>query len=421
MRILYTVLFHILIPLVLVRILIKSIRNPAYLKRVGERFGRFEAPQKTGGIWVHSVSVGETIAAVPLIKRLQQTFPDLPITITTMSPTGSDRVKALLKDSVFHVYVPYDLPFAVNGFLSKVKPVCTIIMETEIWPNLLHCCEKREIPVLLANARLSVRSAAKYVKLPNFSKTMLNQFAVIAAQNSADAQRYLDLGAVPDKVMVIGSVKFDQPLPPNVHEKAQAFRAMWQERKVFIAASTHEGEDELILAAFAKVKQQISDALLFLVPRHPERFNKVANLCRKQGYDVQLRSSNAAESPESVDVFLGDTMGELQVFYAASDLAFVGGSLVPIGGHNMLEPAALGLATLTGPHVFNFTEISALLESAGGMQIVPDQDVLASRVIELLQDNSQREAIGANALAVVEQNRGTIDAYLEVVKNLVAA
>lgn len=403
----------------MIRILIKSFRNPAYLQRIGERFGFFSSSiGSQGGLWVHSVSVGETLAVVPLIQQLRRVYPDMPITVTTMSPTGSDCVKERLGDTVFHVYAPYDLPFALNEFFTKVKPICALIIETEIWPNLLYGCRKRGIPVVLANARLSKRSAARYASFPNFTRGLLDQLTLIAAQSRNDAERFLQLGALPNRVRVINNIKYDQSIPADVHEKAAVFTAMWSGRKVWLAASTHEGEEALILEAFAAVKRQMPEVLLFLVPRHPERFTKVEALCRKKGFVVQRRSLNAQHCPVHVDVFLGDSMGELQTFYAAADLAYVGGSLVPVGGHNMLEPAALGVAIITGPHIFNFAEIAGLLMATGGLIKVENVTELGTKVVELLADESLCSTISANALAAVIENRGSISQYVTLIGEL---
>jgi len=422
LRIFYTFLYYSLIPLIVLRLLFKSLRNPAYRARLKERFGLFQVPTAlSGGLWIHSVSVGETVAAAHLINRLLDIYPDLQITVTTMTPAGSDRVLTLLKGKVFHTYVPYDIPFALNRFLRKVRPIVVIVMETEIWPNLLHCCQGQKIPVILANARLSARSASKYSKLPRFTKALLNQLTLIIAQNTIDAKRYINLGASPDKVTVIGNLKFNQQLPENIHQAAKPLKRMWSKRKVWVVASTHQGEEEIILTAFKKIKQCIPEILLVLVPRHPERFKKVTHLCRAQGYQVQERS-DCTQNNSKIDIFIVDTMGELLIFYATADLAFIGGSLVQVGGHNFLEAAALGVAMITGPYVFNFAEISAMLEQAQGLIKIENESTLAKKVIELMTDDEQRITIGRNAMSVVEKNRGEImKAYLSILNKILSA
>jgi len=420
LRFLYNCLIYCAMPFALLRLVWKSRRTPAYLKRWNERFGFVDLQSAQGGIWVHAVSVGETIAVVPLIKRLQASHPDLPITVTTMTPTGSERVTTMLGDTVHHTYVPYDLPGAMKRFLKRLQPRLCLIMETEIWPNLLHQCQRQGVPTLLANARMSAKSAKAYRRVARFSKSMINEITIIAAQSASDAARFRELGATAEQLHVTGSVKFDVTIPASLHEKAAVFRARWGgTRQTWVAASTHEGEEELVLKAFAKVLEQLPDTLLLLVPRHPERFAKVASLCEKHGFATVLRSHNQPCLAET-KVFLGDSMGELGAYYAASDLAFVGGSLIPIGGHNLLEPAAVGVAAITGPNVFNFTEITRLLMEAGAVKLVQDYHALAEQVIALLNDRDARSKAGLAGQQVVEQNRGAVDAHLALIDGIVA-
>lgn len=412
----YTLLYYLLLPVVFARLLWRARKAPLYRKRWGERLGFFQAPEQTDGLWLHSVSVGETIAAAPLIKQVQQRYPDLPITITTMTPTGSERVRALFGDSVFHVYVPYDTPSAVRRFLKKVRPRLALIMETELWPNLIHQCSRQQVPVLIANARLSARSARGYGRFPKLTQSMLQQVTCIAAQAEADGQRFVDLGLEPQKLQVTGSVKFDIQVPPELLVDARQLRNQWGvERPVWVAASTHQGEDEPVLQAFKTLLQHCPQALLVLVPRHPERFSDVAQLCRSQGFDVAVRSQ---QQPVNADtqVLLADTMGELMLFYAAADIAFVGGSLVTTGGHNFLEPAALGVPVLAGPHVFNFTEISRLLVDAGGMCQLETAEQLAGEVRRLMDQPDKRRQMGEAARSVVQNNVGAQQRLFELVE-----
>ncbi len=413
----YTILGYFLVPLAIIRLLLKSLHNPAYRYRMKERFGIFTPPNTQGGLWIHAASVGEAIVAASLIHQIRLYFPTLPITVTTMSPTGSERVTALLQDQVFHVYVPYDIPGAIKRFLDLTQPQAAIMIETEIWPNILYYCNQRNIPVGLANARLSERSAEKYARFLKLTTSLLKCFHWIAAQSAADAQRYVQLGTDPKNVLIVGNIKFDQQLPIALERQAAALRELWQQRPVWIAASTHEGEEALILAALAQVKRQLPNVLLVIVPRHPERFGLVADECRKQGYSVQLRSEGS-QYLNGAAVFIGDTMGELLVFYSAADIAFVGGSLVPVGGHNILEPAALGKPILTGPYMFNFAEITQLLTAAGGLIQIHDAHMLAETVLELFQNDTKRHTMGVNALTVVEQNRGNTQTYIALVKTL---
>ncbi|ERT16728.2 3-deoxy-D-manno-octulosonic acid transferase, partial [Pseudomonas putida SJ3] len=362
-RTLYTLLFHLGLPLVALRLYLRARKAPAYGQRIGERFALNLPLMHQGGIWVHAVSVGESIAAAPMVRALLKAYPELPITLTCMTPTGSERIRAMFADEprVQHCYLPYDLPWAAGRFLDHVQPKLGIIMETELWPNHIHQCAKRGIPVALANARLSERSARGYGRFARLTRPMLAEMSLIAVQTETEAQRFRDLGARPECVKVTGSIKFDLKIDEQLLPRAKALREQWgaEQRPVWIAASTHDGEDALILQAHRQLLQVHGDALLILVPRHPERFAAVHALCSEQFTTV--RRSSAAPVDAQTRVLLGDTMGELLFLYALADIAFVGGSLVPTGGHNPLEPAALALPVLMGPHVFNFLEISAML------------------------------------------------------------
>ncbi|MGV6806745.1 MAG: lipid IV(A) 3-deoxy-D-manno-octulosonic acid transferase, partial [bacterium] len=331
MRFLYTCLYLLLIPVILLRLLWRSIKSPRYRRRWRERFGMVRAePQSQGGIWVHAVSVGETIAAVPMIKAIQTRWPNLPVWVTTMTPTGSAQVTKNFGDSVHHVYAPYDLPWFINGFLKAVKPKLAVVMETELWPNTISGCYQQQIPVLLANARLSEKSWQGYDRIGRLSRPMLQKLTLIAAQTEADAERFTRLGVEDSQLIVTGNIKFDLDISEQLKAQAASLKAQLrgeENREVFIAASTHQGEDEQILEAFAKLKTAISNLLLILVPRHPERFDQVAGLCEKSGLGIARRSEGAL--PTSTDaVYLGDTVGDLLLLFGAADVAFVGGSLV---------------------------------------------------------------------------------------------
>ncbi len=418
LRVVYSLLFYLSVPLIVIRALLKSKKSKGYLRHFKERFGIIDKAIQPGGIWLHAVSVGETIASVPLMKRLQKQCPNLPLTVTTMTPTGAERVRAAYDDTATHVFVPYDLPSAVKGFLDKVQPSIVIIMETELWPNFLYYCNKRNIPVLLANARLSEKSAKGYARVGRMTRYMLRRINIIAVQTKEDAKRFLKIGAKPNQLAVTGSVKFDVTIPASVHEKANVFRQRFgSDRLVWCAASTHEGEEEKLLTVFEKLMQQFPNLLLLLVPRHPERFAKVAQLCSKKGYKVQLRSDDV-NCDNDTQILIGDSMGELNAYYAASDVAFVGGSFIPIGGHNLLEPASLGIPAITGPHVFNFAEITRLLTEAGGVIKVEDSDELTMVLSDWLSDSTKRTAAGQKALQVVKQNGGALDAHVKLVTGL---
>lgn len=417
-RQIYTLLLYLSLPLVFLRLLVRSLRAPAYRKRWSERLGRFVAPQHTGGIWVHAVSVGEAQAIAPLIRRLLSGHSDLPMTITTTTPTGSDRVMALFADDVFHVYFPYDLPFAVQGFLDRIQPRLLVTVETEVWPNLLFECERRKIPTLLANGRLSERSARGYAKLGGFTRAAFARITLLAAQAETDADRFVALGVPRERVRVTGSIKFDVRLAASIREQAQVVRRTWgSHRPVWVAASTHEGEDEQVLDAHQTIRRQVKHALLVLVPRHPERFERVVALCTGRGFKVARRSKPEALGSK-VSVLVGDTMGELVALLGAADAAFIGGSLVRSGGHNMLEAAAQGLPVTFGPHVFNFASVSKLLLDEHAAVQVEDTDQLAQLMVAWLTDASERSRIGLAGQKVVEQNRGALDALAEMVETL---
>ncbi|MBT8765592.1 lipid IV(A) 3-deoxy-D-manno-octulosonic acid transferase [Metapseudomonas boanensis] len=421
-RTLYTLLFHLGLPLVAARLAWRAWRAPAYARRIRERFAFGLGTLKPGGIWVHAVSVGESIAAAPMVRALQARYPGLPITITCMTPTGSERIQALFGDSVQHCYLPYDLPWAAARFLDRARPKLAVIMETELWPNHIHQCARRGIPVALANARLSERSARGYARFQKLTGPMLAELSWIAVQTEAEAERFRRLGARPECVGVTGSIKFDLHIDPNLTARALELRVQWAttQRPTWIAASTHAGEDEVILAAHRQLLHERPDALLILVPRHPERFDSVFELCRREGLVTVRRSSGAPVTGET-QMLLGDTMGELLFLYALVDVAFVGGSLVPNGGHNLLEPAALGKPVLAGPHLFNFLEISAQLREAGALLEVTDAGELATQVAGLWNDAAGTAAMREAGLAVLRANQGSLERLLAGLSRLLGS
>lgn len=416
LRSIYSVLWYAALPGVAVRLWYRGRKAPAYRQRWHERLGFIGPLKQTGGIWIHAVSLGEVIAAKPLIERLLSEHPELPLTVTTMTPTGSVQVKALFGTRVFHVYLPYDVPTAVKRFLKQLAPSVGIVMETELWFNLFTECQAQNIPVLVVNARLSARSAQRYQRFARFTRELLSKIDIVAAQNKADASRFVELGLSQNKVRVTGSIKFDMNLPARLIEQGQALRACWgSTRPVWIAASTHDGEDQQVLQAYAHILKIIPNVVLLLVPRHPERFKAVSDLCRSQGFICGLRSEGKTDLAD-IHVFVGDTMGEMPLFYASSDVAFVAGSFKPVGGHNVLEPAALGLPIVVGPHMFNFAQITELLISAGGLIQVADANELGVQISQLLQDKAKAKQMGAQGLAVVEQNRGALDKTYQLVQ-----
>jgi len=421
-RTLYTALFYLGLPLVAIRLWLRARKAPAYAKRIGERFSLGMPTLQPGGIWVHAVSVGESIAAAPMIRALLQRYPQVPITVTCMTPTGSERIQALFANEprIQHCYLPYDLPCAAARFLDRVQPKLAVIMETELWPNHIHQCAKRGIPVALANGRLSERSAKGYGRFRKLTAPMLAEMSLFAVQTEAEAQRFRDLGARPETVEVTGSIKFDLTIDPQLLQRAAELRGQWQaqDRPVWIAASTHEGEDEVVLAAHRRLLANHPDALLILVPRHPERFNAVFELCQREGFATARRSTGTIVDAQT-SVLLGDTMGELLFLYALADSAFVGGSLVANGGHNLLEPAALAKPVLSGPHLFNFLDIAAQLRAGGALVEVDDAEGLAIEVQRLFELPRDAQRMAEAGLTVMRRNQGALQRLLEGLGRLI--
>lgn len=415
-RTLYSILLYLALPLIAARLWWRGRKAPAYRQRIGERFALGLPALKPGGIWLHAVSVGESIAAAPVVRALQERYPQLPVTVTCMTPTGSERIRALFGDSVQHCYLPYDMPCRARAFLQKLQPVVAVVMETELWPNHIHQCVRMNIPVVLANARLSERSARGYARFPKLTAPMLAQLSGIAVQTQAEAERFLQLGARPEAVQVTGSIKFDLHIQPQLLQTAQQLREQWQleQRKVWIAGSTHEGEDLLMLEAHQQLLQAFPAALLILVPRHPERFDTAYRLCQAQGLEV-TRRSRAEAVTAATRVLLGDTMGEMLLLYALADVALVGGSLVPHGGHNLLEPVALGKPVLSGPYVQNFLEIAGQLKDAGALREVSDACETATAVARLWTDQKAWQDMQQAGQQVLKANQGALERLLKVI------
>ncbi|ALV94177.1 MULTISPECIES: lipid IV(A) 3-deoxy-D-manno-octulosonic acid transferase [Pantoea] len=416
MTTLYTALLYLIQPFIWLRLWLRGRKAPAYRKRWAERYGYCVGKVQPHGIVLHSVSVGETLAAVPLVRALRHRYPTLPITVTTMTPTGSERAQSAFGKDVHHVYLPYDLPGSINRFLDTVNPRLVIIMETELWPNIIRILHQRQIPLVIANARLSERSAKGYKKLGGFMRDLLQRITLIAAQNSEDADRFLSLGLKRSHLAVTGSLKFDISVTPELAAKAVTLRRQWASRRqVWIATSTHEGEETIILDAHRRLLQQFPDLLLILVPRHPERFKDACDLTQKRGFSFILRSSGEIPSSET-QVVIGDTMGELMMLYGIADIAFVGGSLVERGGHNPLEPAAHAIPVLMGPHIWNFKDICAKLQQAEGLITVTDVISLEKQVANLLQDDDYRRYYGRHAVEVLHQNQGALQRLLQLLE-----
>ncbi|MDX5300329.1 MAG: lipid IV(A) 3-deoxy-D-manno-octulosonic acid transferase, partial [Gammaproteobacteria bacterium] len=404
----YSGLFRLILPFVLLRLWWMARRTPGLLDHWPQRLGYVRDVPSGDVIWIHAVSVGETLAAAPLVRRLLEVRPDFRVLMTGMTATGADRVRALFGDRVQHVYAPYDSPGSVRRFLDRVQPCALVIMETELWPNMIVQTHQRQIPIFLINARLSERSARGYSRVPSLMRDLLPRITWIAAQASSDAQRFLSIGADPARLSVVGSVKFDMDVTPDQRACAHALRQSLGGRgPVWIAGSTHEGEDELVLEAHRQLLARFPHALLILVPRHPERFGGVAVKIKEAGFRLARRSQD--ERLQDAQVCLGDTMGELMMLYGVADVAFVGGSLIERGGHNPLEPAAWSRPVLTGPHTFNFERIYAQLFDHGGCQRVVDATSLMQAIHALTDDPGQAARMGQAARAMMDENRGALD------------
>jgi 3-deoxy-D-manno-octulosonic-acid transferase len=421
MRLLYVALTWLVAPLVMALEGWKALGNPEYRGRLRQRLGFVDAELPAGGLWVHAVSVGEVQAAAGLIRALRERFPGIPVTVTTVTPTGAQRARVLFGDSVGHGCLPYDLPGAVRRFLDRVRPQVAIILETEIWPTLYHELGRRGIPVVMASARLSTRSVERYRHVASLLRGTLSHGVLIGAQTAADADRFRAIGAAPERVRVTGNVKFDLEIPPATVAAGRGFRAgCAPPRPVWIAGSTHEGEEEAALDAHARIRESHPGALLILVPRHPQRFEAVRTLLRRRDVPFAQRSAGAAPGPQEA-VYLLDTLGELQTFYAAADVAFVGGSLVPVGGHNLLEPAVLGMPMVSGPHTQNAQDVAELLQQCGALRIVRSREELAQRVTEWFDDPARARADGERGRQAVAQSRGAVARLVEMIAPLVRA
>jgi len=418
-RYLYNLLTYLLLIPFACYWIVRGLGNRTYIDRLGQRFG-FGFPSIERCIWVHAVSVGEVQAAVPLIRVLAKRFPDRALLITTVTPTGAARVESLFGDSVYHCFIPFEFPHAVNAFFRRVNPEAALIMETEIWPNLYRACGVRNVPLILVSARISPKSVPGYRKLLPLIRETLSHGIIIAAQSEPDAERFLSLGASPERTCVMGNIKFDVEPDPDVPAKGIAARAeLFGERPVWIAASTHESEEELVLEVHRALRSRHPDLLLVLVPRHPERFASVRELVENREFSVVSRTEGRPAGDAAV--FLGDTMGELPMFYVASDVAFVAGSLVPIGGHNLLEPAALGVPVVTGPHNFNAQDIADLFMELGACRQVADTDELVEVVSELLTNPDEAARLGSAGQVLLEENRGALERLLVLLEPLLGS
>ncbi len=406
---------YAMVPVMLYHLVWRGLRDRNYFRRWSERFGWYADAPLDGSLWVHAVSVGEVNAAASLIDALRVRYPQMPLVVTTTTPTGAARVQSLWKGDVRHLYFPYDLPGAVRRFLAHLRPRLAVVMETEIWPNLYVAIGRSAIPFLLVNARLSQRSLRGYQPVLPLIRLTLGQVAVIAAQSQADARRFRSIGALDDCVRVVGNLKYDLRVPDGLDAQARLRRVAWgSARPVWIAASTHEDEEARVLDVHARLREQFPDLLLLWAPRHPERFAHVAEACGQRGFRTRTRSADAMANTDT-DCFVLDSMGELMGFYAAADVAFVGGSLQSVGGHNVLEPAALAVPSVVGPYTFNFADATALLRDEGALLQVADADGLADALAKLLADAPRRRAMGAAGRLTVERERGALARTMDLI------
>jgi len=416
LRALYSATLYLLAPITIYHLIWRGFRQPAYFERWDERYASYQAATDSAPVWLHAVSVGEVNAAAPLVDRLLRDHPQLRVVVTTITPTGSERVQALWGEAVVHVYLPYDLPGAVARFLAHFRPALALIVETELWPNLLFGCRDRGIPALILNARLSARSLRGYRVLRPLIRRALRSVRLVAAQSREDAVRFVRLGAVPDRVVVTGNLKFDRPQAEDAGFVA-AFRThRAAQGPVWIAASTHEDEETAVLEAHRAVLARHPDALLLWAPRHPERFRAVVQRLRENGLATGTRSEQ--RWPTREQAFVVDTLGELTRFYACASVAFVGGSLQAVGGHNLLEPAATRTAILTGPHLHNFADIARRLREAEALRLVPDAGLLGPAVLALLEDAPLRGRMAGNAQRLLEEGRGALRRTVDLIEPL---
>lgn len=414
LRGLYSALLYLLLPITVYHLVWRGFRVREYFKRWDERYASYPESGRRPCVWLHAVSVGEVNAAAPVVDALRRQRPDIRWVITTITPTGSQRVRALWGDAVDHVYLPYDVPGSAGRFLDHFRPSLALILETELWPNLLFGCRDRRIPVYILNARLSARSLKGYRLLRPLVGRALRTVTCVAAQSSEDARRFVVLGARQEQVCALGNLKFDihppdpAPLLAAFHAHVPAGRVTW------IAASTHEGEEQAVIDLHARVLERYPDALLLWAPRHPERFAKVEASVRAQGWRVATRSAEQWPGADT-QVFVLNTLGELMPFFACAQVAFVGGSLQAIGGHNLLEPAAMGTAVITGPHLHNFAEISRRMSEAGALSICGDAAELGDELLRLLGDApARRQRVQAGA-QLVANGRGALERTLELI------
>ncbi|MEH6456330.1 MAG: lipid IV(A) 3-deoxy-D-manno-octulosonic acid transferase [Cocleimonas sp.] len=445
-RSLYTLFLYLIFPLVLLRLLLRSRSNPNYRKRWSERLALVKNNTNKSVIWVHAVSVGEVIAAKPLIEELLDTYSDTPILVTTTTPTGSDRVKALFFDQIqkqqlLHVYFPYDLLGIVSRFIKAYQPQVLIVVETEIWPNLYAKCHQKQIPVLMVNARLSHKSTQSYLKIKSLVAETLSKVNTIAVRSKSDAEKFIQLGAKTSQIEESGNIKYDISIDESQVTQAEKYLKTWNvtdqsKRLVYVAASTHEGEDSKILFTYVNLLKQFPELLLVLVPRHPERFDDVYEQCLEQlpeTLNIVRHSENrshtedyAGSNNKKINVILGDSMGEMQMWFSAADIVFIGGSLVKTGGHNPLEATLFGVPVVSGPHMFNFEDIATELSVAELLFVCDDEFEISKKLSQILTDKKQLEEQGSEvnlfkekSERFMQQHRGVTTRLLSIISKLI--
>ncbi len=417
MKTFYSAVFYLIIPFILLRLLWRSIKAPEYRLRWRERFAFYDRPFSQNVIWFHAVSVGEAEALFPLVRRLQQHLPQAKLLITTTTPTGSTRVRTVLGQTVEHVYLPYDTPDSVRRFMRCFKPLLAVIVETEIWPNLFTYCGKNGIPLYIINARLSEKSARGYQKIPSLIRPVLTNVKCVAAQTQEDAERFIAVGAKSEQVVTVGNIKFDLEIPAQVILDGKQLKTnLFADRFVWIIASTHKGEEQVFFDVYKQLKLKIPELLLLIVPRHPERFAEVSTLCSQNMLAVVTRTSKQPCNLNT-DVYLADTMGELKMLYAAANVAFVGGSMVPVGGHNLLEASVLGIPVLFGPYMANFKEISNKVLANNAAIQCQNNAAIVKAILSVYSDVDHRNLIIDNGKMFVNMNRGAIAKLCEMLES----
>ncbi|MBE1300399.1 MAG: 3-deoxy-D-manno-octulosonic acid transferase [Alteromonadaceae bacterium] len=416
-RAIYTLLLHLLVPLALLSLIIKALtRSFDYNQRKRERFGFIAKPERTGGILLHCVSVGEVVAASEIIKAIRSKQPDINVTITTTTPTGSQRVKDIFADTVQHYYLPYDLPWAVARFVRKIRPDTVMIAEVELWPNFIHYCWRKRIPTYIVNGRMTDKSARNYAKFSALFTPMLHKLTGVSAQGQRDFDNYISLGQPQNRLYLSNNIKFDHQLTQQDLDTLGSLRAQLQldNKKVILGGSTHDPEEQMLINSYLAIKPNCPDLLLVIVPRHPQRFDKVYKLCNKHALSTVRLSQNQAVSDET-DVVIADAMGILKASYGLADVTFVGGSFADKGGHNALEAALHCIPSIMGPHIYNNPTIFDALQSVDALHIAHDQATLTQLLRERIQDANLAYSEGKAGKDVVEENAGALQKTLEII------